>query len=44
MILTEDQKRGLEVGGLDPNIPLAAIKTNLWPLTVPYEISSSLGK
>ena len=44
MILTEEQKRQLETGGMDPNIPLAATKTRHWPKIIPYDMDSSICK
>ena len=29
---------------VDPNIPLAATHSNLWPLTIAYEFDPEIGK
>ena len=43
MILTDDQKRAFLFGDANYQIPLAAIKINLWPRTIPYSMDSSIG-
>ena len=44
MVLTPEQKKELEDTGMNPNIPLAATKTNLWPKTIPWDMESSICK
>ena len=43
MILTDDQRREFLFGDANYQIPLAAIRKNLWPKTIPYTMDSTIG-
>ena len=43
MILTDDQRREFLFGDANYQIPLAAIKINLWPRIIPYSMDSTIG-
>ena len=44
MVLTQGQKKAVENGNVDSDVPLAATKTRHWPRTIPYDWSSDIGR
>ena len=44
MILTKEQREAYLNGEANSAVPLAAVKTGLWPRKIPYTIDDKLGK
>ena len=44
MILTEEQKSAYLNGEVNAAVPLAAVKSDLWPKIIPYVINEKLGE
>ena len=44
MELTEEQRNAYLNGEANSAVPLAAVKSRLWPKVIPYQVDEKLGK